>query len=145
MTAVSLDYLAGFDPATIKLPSHATAQYYDIPYALYQGRVAGQRFLVGGDWNISPELWDAHHHRSHQREFFDRAQADGWIDCYRLFHGSEGRTWFRGNDRPYQMDHLFADIDTSAHIRSCDIDTYPAASLAVSDHAAMILVLELSR
>ena len=141
MKSLTVEYLAGLDATAIKLPSYSTAFYYDVPYALFQERVR-DLFIVGGDWNVSPELWDAHHRNSYEREFFERAAADGWVDCYRRFHDVEGQTWFRKNNRPYQMEHVFCDPKTADQIRSCEIEPFPAASLAVSDHAAVVLELE---
>ena len=141
MKALSAEYLAGYDPEAIKLPSYRTAAYYDVPYAIYKERVP-EHFLVSGDWNISPVLWDQHHSNSHQSEFFDRARQDGWVDCYRQFHSDEGRTWFRRTDRPYQMDHAFCDPTVALALRSCEIEAYPAEKLRVSDHAALLLELE---
>ena len=134
------EYLAGLDPAAIKVPSHKTAVYYDVPYALFRSRV-GERFLVSGDWNVSPDLWDEHHPASHEHEFFDRARGDGWVDCYRRFHDVEGQTWFRKGNRPYQMDHAFCDPRTASTMTRCDIDPYAAESLKLSDHAPLVMTL----
>lgn len=108
MKELSEELFAGHDPATIKLEAYPGAYYYDVPYAIYRNR-NDARFLISGDWNVSPDLWDKHHPNMHEADFFARARADGWVDCYRQFHDEEGQTWFRKNDRPYQLDHAFCD------------------------------------
>lgn len=96
-------------------------------------------FVVSGDWNVSPELWDRHHPNTHEADFFARAREAGWVDIYRRFHDSEGRTWFRRTDQPYQLDHVFCDSTTATRVRSCEIEAYPAAVLSVSDHAPVVI------
>jgi exonuclease III len=138
--------LAGYEPEDIWLPAYRKAFYYDVPFAIYRERTQGRRFLVSGDWNVSPRLWDRHHPRDHEQQFFVRAAAAGWVDCYDLKHPDEeeGRTWFRGDDLPYQIDHAFCDPLTAVSLTSCDIDPSPATFLAVSDHAPLILDLAIS-
>lgn len=138
MKGLSSDFLAGYDPAAIKLPAYPVAYYYDLPYAIYRDRVP-QRFLVSGDWNVSPILWDQHHANSHEADFFKRAKDDGWVDCYRQFHPEEGQTWFHKNHRAYQLDHAFCDAGTALQLRSCEIDPHPAAALGLSDHAPLLI------
>jgi exonuclease III len=132
--------LAGYDAAAIKRPREPIPYPNDIAYAIYRERVNGRRFLVSGDWNIA-RLWDDHHRGTHEIDFFTRAGEDGWVECYRLFHETEGRTWFRGSDLPYQLDHAFCDAETAKRLRSCQIDPHPAESLGLSDHAPLILEL----
>jgi exonuclease III len=64
------------------------------------------------------------------------------VDCYRRFHATEGRSWFRAGQHPYQFDHDFCNPDTAAALRSCDIDAHPAEPMGLSDHAPLILRLE---
>jgi len=135
------DVLVGFDPLRIKRPTEPVAYKNDVAYALYRDRVHGRRFIVSGDWNIA-RLWDTLHPGAHETDFFTRAEADGWVDCYRLFNEDEGRTWFRGRDAPYQLDHAFCDPETARLLRSCYIDPYPAEKLMLSDHAPLILELK---
>jgi hypothetical protein len=132
------DQLAGYDPSAIKLPAYQTPYYYDVPFAIYRAGMAAP-FVVSGDWNVSPELWDRHHPGMHEADFFARTVEAEWVDIYRQYHASEGRTWFRGNDRPYQLDHAFCDVTTASRLQSCEIDPYPAAVLGVSDHAPLVI------
>lgn len=41
---------------TIRLPGNAVSRTSDFAYATLRDRVRGRRFIVGGDWNMSPEL-----------------------------------------------------------------------------------------
>lgn len=102
----------------------------------------GRRFIVGGDWNISPELWRLYHPRTHDKDFFIRAAADGWADCYRRDHRHEGHTWYRQGDLPYQFDHVFCDGTSMASMRAREIDPHPASCEGVSDHAPLKLEFE---
>ena len=129
------------DPGSIRTPRYKVPYRRDLAYAIYRDRTRGQRFLVGGDWNIA-RLWDRHHAGSSEVDFFHRAENDGWVDCYQRFHPEgEGRTWFRGDDPPYQNDHVFCDQETAARLVSCEIDAHPAKTLLLSDHAALVLEL----
>jgi endonuclease/exonuclease/phosphatase family metal-dependent hydrolase len=141
LRALSEEQLAGYSPSEIKLPGYTKAWYYDVPFAIYREELQGS-FLVSGDWNVSPDLWDDLHANSHEGEFFLRAAEHGWRDIYRQFHSSEGRTWFRKGDPPYQPDHAFCDSATAARIRSCEIDEYPAVTLKVSDHAPLLIEMD---
>jgi hypothetical protein len=134
--------LGALDPDAVRLPPYRVPRAFDVVYATYRARVAGRRFIVGGDWNVSPYLWTLYHPRSRDALFFERARADGWVDCYRRFHRHEGRTWFRDGDLPYQFDHLFTDQRTAERMRACEIDAHPASCLKVSDHAPLVLDLD---
>lgn len=112
---------------------------YDVAYAVFQNRVRGRQFIVGGDWNISRDLWRLYYPNTRDHEFFDRAARDGWIDCYRRDHKHEGHTWYRAGDLPYQFDHVFCDATTVGSMQSCEIDPHPASCLRLSDHAPLTL------
>ena len=141
------DELFGYDPEAIRRPrdigpnGDIGPRRNDVAYAYYRDTVRGKRFLVSGDWNIA-RLWDYQYRKppTHEVDFFDRAEADGWKECYRLFHPEgEGRTWFRDPEPPYQMDHAFCDPKTAKALRACDIDADPAELLKLSDHAPLIM------
>lgn len=138
------DELGGFDSMEIKRLREPAPSRNDVAYAYYREAARGRQFLVSGDWNIA-RLWDYQYRKppTHEVDFFDRAEADGWIECYRLRHPEgEGRTWFREGDPPYQMDHAFCDPVTAKMLRACDIDAHPAEDLKLSDHAPLILEFE---
>ena len=136
------DELFGFDPRAIKTPYAPAPSRNDVAYRYYRDTVRGRRFLVSGDWNVSPRLWDEHHPGDHEAEFFDRARDDGWIDCYQAFHADEGQTLFKVGSPPYQADHAFCDGETAKALRDCYIYPHPAEDLKLSDHAPLILEFE---
>lgn len=104
---------------------------------------AGRRFLVGGDWNISPEIWDGVHPGATERAFFDRARSDGWIDAREHLGLDELPTWHQPPYSSYQLDHVFADRQTADSLRSLEVDSHPAFELGLSDHAPVVLELDL--
>lgn len=133
------DDLGGRHPEDVKRPLEPVPYHNDVAYAIYRDRVKGRPFLVSGDWNVS-RLWDYHYSQTHELDFFRRAEHDGWVECYRLFHPEgEGRTWYRDPEPPYQQDHAFCDTLTAESLTSCVIDPYPAARLKLSDHAPLIM------
>jgi exonuclease III len=123
----------------MSLPRYRVPRPFDVAYATFRDRVSGHRFIVGGDWNVSPELWLLYHPGSHDADFFARAAGDGWVDCYRRDHKHEGQTWFRSGNLPYQFDHVFCDETTGEAMSFSRIDPHPAACLRVSDHARVIV------
>jgi hypothetical protein len=113
----------------------------DVAYVLARDLVSDQqRFVVAGDWNTA-RLFD---HTSTAFDpgsgaaFFERATVDGWSDLYCRRHGREGRTWFRGRDHGYQLDHMFADPLTAARLIDVWIDERAAVDPRLSDHAPLI-------
>ncbi len=121
---VTSEFLAGRDPGPMRLPKYRVPRSFDVAYVTYRELGRGRRFIVGGDWNISRDLWRIYHPRSHDADFFARAADDGWVDCYRRLHKHEGQTWFRVGNLPYQFDHVFCDGTTAALMKSCEIDPH---------------------
>jgi hypothetical protein len=137
----SVEELAGRDPEAVRTPRYKVPYRRDVAYAIYRDRVEGRRFIVGGDWNTT-RLWDHYHPGASEIDFFHRAERDGWVDCHRRFHPEgEGRTWFRGNDPPYQNDQVFCDPETATWLVSCGIDAHPVENLVLSDRAPLLLEL----
>lgn len=153
--AVSVHPHAGkFDPALLgehpelapKLDGATYVWSCDVAYTLARQHVTGhQPFVVGGDWNTarrfdttSPELDPG---TGTGEAFFARAEQDGWHDCYHQRHHHEGRTWFRGNDHGYQLDHLFTDQTTGQRVKDCWIDERAAVDPRLSDHAPLVVDL----
>lgn len=114
----------------------------DVAYALANRLVLqSDHFVVGGDWNTA-RLFDTtmgYLEPGAGAAFFARAIDNGWHDCYFSRHGREGRTWFRGNDHGYQLDHVFTDNATGATVTDCWIDERAAVQPRLSDHAPVIV------
>jgi exonuclease III len=133
----------GMEPDVMRRPGSRTASHNDAAYTIYRALVAGRRFLISGDWNVA-RLWDRTHRGANEAAFFARASADGWVECYARFHPEgEGRTWFRGDDPPYQNDHAFCDPVTAERLEGCEIYAHPAETLRLSDHAPLIIDIDL--
>lgn len=131
-------HIDGLDPDAIRRPSAPVPWSNDLAYANARRLIEGQRFLVSGDWNVS-RLRDTVDGGTAGAEFFERAERDGWRECYRVFHAEEGRTWFHEGDPPYQVDHAFCDAETAKTLEACSIYSQAAEDLKLSDHAPMIL------
>ncbi|MGD8486490.1 MAG: hypothetical protein PVH07_07630 [Chloroflexota bacterium] len=134
----SRSQLGGRDPELVRTARYQVPFKRDAAYAVFRDRTSDRRFIVGGDWSTS-RLWDELHDGTSEVDFFERAQGDGWVECYRRFHPSEGQTWFRSDEPPYQLDHVFCDPATGALMLSCEIDQRPAKELRLSDHAPLVI------
>jgi exonuclease III len=101
-------------------------------------------WLVAGDWNESPFLWDKLHNSTLCREFFERAAGAGWVDCARLHHPDHDLPTWIGKGTPYQNDHVFVSPALGGRITSCQIDAV-AAERQLSDHAPLVVTLSADR
>jgi exonuclease III len=136
---------AGHDRRSLARASVEVPWSNDVAFAGYRELDAGRRFLIGGDWNTARYLDEAGIGEPAGAEFFDRARAADWSDVSIDGEGHESRSWFGpGGPRSYQPDHLFADPATAAGVSGFAIDSYPVVALGLSDHAPLILDLDLS-
>jgi hypothetical protein len=137
----STEDLDGRAPDSVTRRSHlATGPYRtDAAFAVVRDVVAGSPFLVAGDWNVS-RLWDDRRRITECHEFFDRAASAGWSEC--SFSDPELRTWHKGSQAPYQLDHAFSDPETAQRVSSVSVDPWPASTASVSDHAPLIIDIE---
>lgn len=144
------DELFGYDPEEIRRPRDVGPKgdigprRNDVAYAYFRVTVLGHRFLVSGDWNIA-RLWDYQYRRppTHEVDFFNRAEADGWMECYRLRHDEgEGQSLFKDQGPRYQEDHAFCDRQTAKALRACRFLAHPAQDLKLSDHAPLVMEFE---
>ena len=104
--------------------------------------MVGRRFLVGGDLEIARYL-DAPQPAAEDAAFFDRIAAAGWVELSLDVDGREGRTWFGSRaEAVFQPDHVFGDAETRARRSAFEIDSWPATKVDLSDHAALVLTLD---
>ena len=145
---VSEALLAGIDRQRWRRPS---GLFHDdlIFYGLAEVAGLADHFLFAGDW-METLLLDARYGGTVCAEFFDRAEAAGWVDATSAFFGVprlDLRTWYgqRGgrNHVPYQLDRLFVDAGLAARIRNCDVVSHPAQCLGLSDHAPVVVDFDL--
>jgi len=105
---------------------------------------SGKKFIIGGDINQSRLMDSTMNYGESVSAWFKNREKEGIIDCFRLFHEEEQRTWFRYQkrykkwDAPYQLDHFFCDIETSDKITKCWVDR-EAAERGLSDHAPIFM------
>lgn len=107
---------------------------YELPGVFDTGR-----FVAGGDLNSSLAMDDVGGAFGGNRELFDNLAGQGFVDCRPRFSPEEQQTWFRKGDRPYQLDHVFADAETEARVIRWDVIREPAETLRLSDHAPIVV------
>lgn len=94
----------------------------------------GRKFVFGGDLN-SGYLFDTVYRHDNNKIMFENMRQQGFIDL-RLAHSDlEQQTYFKKGKGPYQLDHLFGDVDTVDRIASWEVLTYVAKDMQLSDHA----------
>lgn len=101
--------------------------------------LAEKRFVLGGDLNSS-RLFDSGKNTSNAR-LFDNLHAQGFIDLGTRHGVVEQQTYFKRNTRPFQLDYMFGDDQTNLATSSMRALTDVAATLGLSDHAPIELVL----
>ena len=127
----------------IARPSVGVPWWNDVAFAGFRELVDGRRFIVAGDWNTSRWVDSEGVPTPSGAEFFERATAAGWVELSLDADGREGRTWYGStNPRTHQPDHAFADTETAATLRSFRIDPYPVEVHGLSDHAPLLLELD---
>lgn len=134
----------GFDRAAIARRTVGEPWWNDVAFAGFCELISGRRFLLAGDWNTSRWIDENGVATPSGAEFFDRAAAHGWTEVSLGSDGREGKTWFGStNPRTHQPDHAFADEETAALVRSFAIEPWPVAVLGLSDHAPLVLEVDL--
>jgi endonuclease/exonuclease/phosphatase family metal-dependent hydrolase len=134
----------GYERSAIARASVGEPRWNDVMFAGFRELVEGRRFLLAGDWNTSRWL-DANGVAAPAgQEFFDRVSAAGWVELSVDANGREGKSWYGStNPRVSQPDHVFADATTAAGLRAFRIDAYPVEAHGLSDHAPLVLDLDL--
>ncbi len=115
------------------------------------------RLVLMGDFNIAPEDRDVHdpvawagqiHCTPEERAQFQRLQALGLVDAFRLFE-QPPRSWswwdyrnlaFRKN-QGLRIDHILVSPALQPEVTACSIDKGPRKNERPSDHAPVVLSL----
>jgi endonuclease/exonuclease/phosphatase family metal-dependent hydrolase len=135
----------GFDRTAIARETVGTPWLNDVAFAAYRDLLSDRRFLIAGDWNTSRWCDEDRMAIPTGAEFFDRVERAGWVDVSLGCQGREGKTWYgSANPRPHQPDHAFADPVTAAAMQSFSIEPWPVTALGLSDHAPLLLELDLA-
>jgi hypothetical protein len=135
----------GHDRVALARSSVGVPWSNDVAFAGYRTLAEGRPFVIGGDWNTARYVDAEGTANVEGTEFFSRAAATGWVELSVDADGREGRTWYGpGSPRPYQPDHVFTDPTIAAALRSQVVEAYPVESLGLSDHAPIVLELDLT-
>ena len=113
-----------------------------------------------GDFNIAPEDRDVHdpvawagqiHCTPEERAQFQALQALSLVDAFRLFE-QPPKSWswwdyrnlaFRKN-QGLRIDHILVHTSLATRVRACEIDKAPRKLERPSDHAPVVVTLDLS-
>ncbi len=137
--------LEGLDGPAMRRPSVDVPWWNDVVWHGLADLVRGHRFLVAGDWNTSRWVDADGKPEPAGLEFFERAEADGWVDLHQRTVGHEERSWFGTlSPRVHQPDVIFADALTASGLVDCRVEPAWAAERKLSDHAPVIAELGLA-
>ena len=135
--------LKDLDGAAMRRPSVDVPWWNDVAWHGLADLVRGRRFIVAGDWNTSRWVDAKGIPTPSGKDFFDRAEAAGWVDLHQRAVGHEERSWFGStNPRVHQPDVIFADASTAAGLVGCRVEPEWAADRKLSDHAPVIAELQ---
>jgi exodeoxyribonuclease-3 len=118
------------------------------------------RLVLMGDYNITfddADVWDpvglkdTIHCTEEERYHLRALIALGLVDAYRLFpHPPKSYSWwdyrdmaFRRN-RGMRIDHILVSSALKGQVRACEIDRAPRKNERPSDHAPVVLELDLA-
>ena len=113
-----------------------------------------------GDFNIAPSNLDIHDPKKYEgtimastieRNALDNVLKGRLIDSFRIFEKNTGHwSWwdYRNNayelNKGWRIDHIYISKILSSKLKSCVIDSSPRANLRPSDHAPVMIDLNLN-
>ena len=120
----------------------------------------GELICLMGDFNIAPTHLDIHDPIKYdggimaseiERNALNNVLKGKLIDSFRLFEKNTGHwSWwdYRNNayelNKGWRIDHIYISKELSSKLKSCVIDSLPRANLRPSDHAPVMINLELN-
>ena len=120
----------------------------------------GNLICLMGDFNIAPSNLDIHDPKKYEggimaskkeRNALDNVLKGRLIDSFRIFEKNTGYwSWwdYRNNafelNKGWRIDHIYICKELSSKIKSCVIDSSPRANLRPSDHAPVMIDLNLN-
>mgnify|MGYP001174993583 CR=1 FL=1 len=120
----------------------------------------GNLICLMGDFNIAPSNSDIHDPEKYEggimasekeRHALDNVLKERFIDSFRIFEKSTGHwTWwdYRNNsyelNKGWRIDHIYISKELSPKLKSCVIDSLPRSNLRPSDHAPVMINLDLN-
>ncbi len=113
-----------------------------------------------GDFNIAPSNLDIHDPEKYEggimatrieRNALDNVLKGRLIDSFRIFEKNTGHwSWwdYRNNayelNKGWRIDHIYISKELTSKLKSCVIDSSPRANLRPSDHAPVMIDLNLN-
>ena len=119
----------------------------------------GELICLMGDFNIAPSNLDIHDPQKYEggimasqreRNVLDNVLKERLIDSFRVFEKDSGHwSWwdYRNNayelNKGWRIDHIYISKELTSNLKSCVIDSLPRANLRPSDHAPVMIDLNL--
>ena len=119
----------------------------------------GELICLMGDFNIAPSNLDIHDPKKYEggimasdieRKALNNVLKERLIDSFRLFEKNTGHwSWwdYRNNayefNKGWRIDHIYISKELSSKLKSCVIDSAPRGNLRPSDHAPVMIDLDL--
>ena len=113
-----------------------------------------------GDFNIAPSNLDIHDPTKYEggimaseieRNALNNVLKGNLIDSFRIFEKNTGHwSWWDYRNKAYELnkgwriDHIYISKELSSKLKSCVIDSLPRANLRPSDHAPVMINLNLN-
>ena len=120
----------------------------------------GELICLMGDFNIAPSKLDIHDPQKYEggimaseieRNALNNVLKDRFIDSFRIFEKHSGHwSWWDYRNKAYELnkgwriDHIYISKELSSNLKSCVIDSVPRSNLRPSDHAPVIINLDLN-
>jgi len=137
---IERDRLDGIDVSHMKLNLNEDLWLLDVVFYFLK-RYLDRPLLVGGDFNYS-RLLDDLYGANGNHEFFDRIQAEGFVNLHRQFHDADQQTFFQKRGRGHQLDYLYGNKTVGEMASSCEVWDYNLVS-DFSDHAPLVADLRI--
>ena len=131
-----------------------------LSYFLDEQFKKGQLICLMGDFNIAPSGIDIHDPKKFEggimasemeRKALNKVLKGKLIDSFRIFEKNTGHwSWwdYRNNafelNKGWRIDHIYISNELSTKLKSCVIDSLPRGNLRPSDHAPVVINLELN-
>ncbi len=119
----------------------------------------GGMICLMGDFNIAPSNLDIHDPKKYEggimasdieRNVLKNVLKGRLIDSFRIFEENTGHwSWwdYRNNayelNKGWRIDHIYVSKELTSKLKSCVIDSLPRANLRPSDHAPVMIDLNL--
>ena len=120
----------------------------------------GESICLMGDFNVAPSNIDIHDPQKYEggimaseaeRNALNNVLKGRLIDSFRVFEQNTGNwSWwdYRNNayelNKGWRIDHIYISKQLSSKLKSCVIDSSPRANLRPSDHAPVMIDLDLN-